>query len=258
MTECEVMNVAMYSQGARFMRVVIHQPQFLPWLGYLDKIDQSDCFVILDNVQFKKNEWQNRNRIRTAQGWQWVTVPVLHSFGQLIREVRINQSVDWKSQHLRAFQIHYGKLPYFHRYFPQLWHVYNRRWEKLTDLTVAVLHWLLETFEIDTPIRMASEMNLREDSTERLIDVCKGVGATTYLAGAGATGYMDLEKFENSGFELEFQTFQHPQYVQRYHPFMPGMCALDLLFNCGAHSINLLREGRCNQKEPASFHFVQA
>ena len=91
------------------MHVTIHQPQFLPWLGYLDKIDQADLFIALDSVQFKKNEWQNRNRIRTADGCQWVTVPVLHHFGQLVKDVRINQAVAWRSQHLRAIEMHYAR-----------------------------------------------------------------------------------------------------------------------------------------------------
>src|SRR6476660_4489118 len=91
------------------MRVTIHQPQFLPWLGYLDKIDQADLFIALDSVQFKKNEWQNRNRIRTADGCQWITVPVLHRFGQLVNEVCINQAVTWRSQHLRAIEMHYAR-----------------------------------------------------------------------------------------------------------------------------------------------------
>ncbi|TLY18156.1 MAG: WbqC family protein [Nitrospirae bacterium] len=98
------------------MRVTIHQPQFMPWLGYLDKIDRADLFVVLDSVQFKKNEWQNRNRIRTAQGWQWITVPVLHKFGQRLDEVRINQQRDWQSRHLRALEIHYGRAPYRDQY----------------------------------------------------------------------------------------------------------------------------------------------
>lgn len=94
------------------MKVTVHQPQFLPWLGYLDKIARADLFVVLDQVQFKKQEWQNRNRIRTACEWQWLTVPVLQRFGQRIEEVRVNRQVDWRRQHLRALTMHYAKAPY--------------------------------------------------------------------------------------------------------------------------------------------------
>ena len=90
------------------MIVTIHQPQFMPWIGYFDKMEQADVFVYLDNAQFKKNEWQNRNRLKTAQGWQWLTVPVLHRFPQSIREVGINDEVDWKSKHLNALTTNYS------------------------------------------------------------------------------------------------------------------------------------------------------
>ena len=124
------------------MRVTIHQPQFLPWLGYLDKIDQADLFIALDSVQFKKNEWQNRNRIRTADGCQWVTVPVLHHFGQLVKDVRINQAVAWRSQHLRAIEMHYARAPFRDRYLPELRSVYKESWERLHELNMAVIRWL--------------------------------------------------------------------------------------------------------------------
>src|SRR5881396_2679208 len=113
------------------MRVAVHQPQFLPWLGYLDKIDQADLFVVLDTVQYKKNEWQNRNRIRTAQGWQWLTVPVLQKFGQVISEVRINAGVDWQSKHLRALEMHYAHAALSGPYLQGLQEIYDRSWERL-------------------------------------------------------------------------------------------------------------------------------
>jgi hypothetical protein len=223
------------------MRVTIHQPQFLPWLGYLDKIDQTDRFIVLDNVQFKKNEWQNRNRIRTAQGWQWLTVPVLHDFGQLLRDVRINPTAHWKDQHLRALEMHYAKAPFRDRYLGDLTMLYREPWERLSDLNVAVVRWLLGAFGIQTPISLASEYASREDATERLIDLCRAVGATRYLAGAGAEDYMNKQQFEASGLILEVQAFRHPVYRQCYEPFTPGMAAVDLLFTCGPQALQVLR-----------------
>lgn len=226
------------------MRVAIHQPQFLPWLGYLDKIDRADLFVVLDCVQFKKHEWQNRNRIRTAQGWQWLTVPVLHRFGQRIAEVRINAQVGWRDQHLRALHMHYGKAPHRDRVLSGLREIYHEPWSGLADLNLAVLRWLLRAFGIATPLRLASEMALREEPTDRLIDICRTVGATDYLAGAGAAGYMDLPRFEASGIRLEVQEFRHPVYPQCYEPFLPGMAAVDLLFACGDEALDRLRAAR--------------
>lgn len=231
------------------MLVAIHQPQYLPWLGYLDKIDRADVFVILDTVQFKKNEWQNRNRIRTAQGCQWVTVPVLHRFGQPINEVRINASGDWAAKHLRAIEMHYARAPHREPFLDGLRAIFRRPWERLSDLNVTVLHWLLEAYGITTPLHMASEMRLRDEPTARLIDICRAVGGTGYLAGAGAAGYMDLPRFEASGIRLEAQDFHHPVYPQCYTPFVPGMAAIDLLFTCGGEALRLLRCARPQSRE---------
>lgn len=231
--------------GLRYeMRITIHQPQFLPWLGYLDKIDQADLFVVLDSVQFKKNEWQNRNRIRTAQGWQWLTVPVHHKFGQRLDEVRINQDTDWRAKHLRALEMHYQKASFARRYLEGLRSLYAQSWTALAELNLAVLLWLLDSFGIKTPVQRSSEMHLREDPTDRLIDICRTVGATHYLAGAGATNYMDLARFQTSGVELEMQAFHHPVYPQCYEPFVPGLAAVDLLFTCGDTALVRLRETR--------------
>jgi len=226
------------------MRVAIHQPQFLPWLGYLDKIDQADLFVVLDTVQFKKQEWQNRNRIRTAQGWQWLTVPILQKFGQKLSDVRINPTVDWPAKHLRAIEMHYERARHRTRFFEGLRALYRQPWEQLADLNLAVIRWLLDAFGIKTPIRLASEMMLREEATDRLIDICRTVGATHYLAGAGAAGYMDMPRFETSGLRIEVQDFRHPVYQQCYEPFVPGMAAIDLLFTCGNEALDRLRSTR--------------
>lgn len=226
------------------MRVAIHQPQFLPWLGYLDKIDRADCFVLLDSVQFKKNEWQNRNRIRTADGWQWVTVPVLHDFGQHIKDVRINDKVDWRAKHLKALENHYAHAAHREPALGGLRALYGRSWDGLSALNIAVLRWLLGEFGIKTPLRLSSDMRLPEDPTERLIEICRAVGATSYLAGAGASDYMDFGKFERAGIPVEVQEFRHPVYRQCYEPFVPGLSAIDLLLTCGGQSLHCLRNAR--------------
>src|SRR5437660_11263510 len=127
------------------MRIAIHQPQYLPWLGYLDKLDRADVFVVLDTVQFKKNEWQNRNRIRTAQGWQYLTVPVLHEFPQRLDQVRINNQIDWRRKHLTALEIHYRKAPHYDRYVPAFRALYSRDWERLAPLNTEMIPGWTET-----------------------------------------------------------------------------------------------------------------
>jgi len=226
------------------MRVAIHQPQYLPWLGYLDKLDRVNVFVLLDCVQFKKHEWQNRNRIRTAQGWQYLTVPVLHEFPQRLDEVRINNQSDWRRKHRQALETHYGKAPYYDRYAPLVQHLLARNGEWLSPLNEAMLTMLAGALGITTPIVKASQYEARHEPTGRLVDLCKAVGADCYLAGAGGRDYMNLKDFEEAGITVEFQDFVSPEYAQVYRPFIAGLSALDLLFNCGPDGFRLVREAR--------------
>jgi WbqC-like protein len=226
------------------VRIAIHQPQYLPWLGYLDKLDRTDVFVLLDNVQFKKNEWQNRNRIRTAQGWQYLTVPVFHEFPQRLDQVRINNQNDWRRKHQTALETHYRKAPHYDWYATAFRDLYIRDWERLAPLNIEVIRVLTEAFGITTRLVEASRFTARDDQTGRLVDLCKTLGADRYLAGEGGHAYMNLAEFEAAGITVEFQEFAHPEYAQVYEPFITGMSAIDLLFNYGHDGIELLRKSR--------------
>lgn len=223
------------------MIVAVHQPQYLPWLGYFDKIRIADVFCYLDNVQYKKNEWQNRNRIKTAQNWQWLTVPVRYRFPQKINEVEINNSVNWKKKHLQALITNYSKAPYFKDYITPLEDLFTKDWELLSEFNIGLLERLREFLNLhDKPAIPASSMVLRDDPTERLIDICKAVGADTYLAGQDGRTYMDLERFRANGITVITQEFKHPVYPQLYDEFQSHMSIVDLLFNCGPESIKII------------------
>ena len=224
------------------MIVTIHQPQYLPWLGYFDKIDQADLFVILDNVQYKKNEFQNRNKIKTAQGWRWLTVPVKYHFPQKINEVKINNQIDWKRKHLNALISNYNKSTFFKNYSQFFEEVYSNNWNFLADLNTYIIKWLIEFFSIETKMLKASDLQLSEESTQRLIDICNLVKADTYLAGAGAHNYMDVGLFESAGIKIIFQKFQHPIYQQLFGNFEQYMSVIDLLFNHGPKSLEIIRK----------------
>ena len=226
------------------MRIAIHQPQYLPWLGYLDKLDRTDVFVLLDTVQFKKNEWQNRNRIRTAQGWQYLTVPVLHEFPQRLDQVLINNQTDWRRKHQTALETHYRKAQHYDPYAPAFRDLYSRAWERLAPLNIEVIRVLTEAFGITTKLVEASRLTARDEQTGRLVDLCNALGADRYLAGDGGRAYMNLAEFAAAGITVEFQEFAHPEYAQAYTPFSTGMSAIDLLFNCGRDGIELLRKSR--------------
>lgn len=225
------------------MIVTIHQPQYLPWLGYFDKISKAQVFVLLDNVQFKKNEWQNRNRIRTAQGMQWVTVPVLHDFGQKINETKINNKENWRRSHLRTLELNYSKAPFFGTYFPQFEQLLNAEWDNLSNLNVACIRLLIKLLGIKTKVVLASEYEATEHTVLRLVDLCKHFKAATYLSGEGGEKYLDLSQFKNNGIDVQIQKYVHPVYSQLWANeggFCSHLSIVDLLFNCGSESLNIL------------------
>jgi arginyl-tRNA synthetase len=226
------------------MIVAIHQPQYLPWLGYFDKIDRSDVFVFLDNVQFKKNEWQNRNKIKTSEKWQWITVPVIHKFGQEISEVKINNTVTWGKKHLNTIITNYSKAPFFKEHVEFFEKTFAREWQYLVDINIHVIQYLTEALGISyKKFVRASEYALSEEPTERLTDICKEMGGDVYLSGKDGANYLDLDKFENEGIQVIFQDYKHPQYPQLYGDFEPYLSVIDLLFNCGPESLSILRKG---------------
>lgn len=221
----------------------IHQPQFMPWLGYFHKIIKSDIFVFLDTVQFKKNEFQNRNKIKTAQGWMWLTVPVLYKYPEHINEVKINSGVDWRKKHMRALEINYQKAPYCRWLFPTMDGFYTGDSESLSELNRESVLTLLKVLGVNKKTKVASEVELEdfsEEPSERLAAICASLGADTYLSGAGGREYLNLDPFHTRDITVIFQEFQHPVYRQLYGDFVPNLSLLDLLFNYGPDSLNVL------------------
>ncbi len=230
------------------MICAIHQPQTYPWLGYFAKIMQADLFIFLDNVQFKKNEWQNRNKIRTPDGWQWLTVPVIHNFGQNINAVKINNSIDWRHKHLQTLRTYYGKAPYFGQYFSAIENLYGQDWGNLSDFNIATVRTIMAWIGLKTPTLIASEMdafreNVQVSADERLIIATKAVGADTYLSGAGGHDYLDTALFPANAIRLIFQKFEHPIYRQTTNGFLPYLSVLDTLFNEGPQTYSIIKKG---------------
>ena len=218
------------------MKCGIHQPQFLPWLGHFQKINMADVFVFLDNVQFRKNEFQNRNRICTEQGVQWLTVPVTFRFGDTIREVGLGQRARWRDKIWRTLVQAYGKAPCFDTFAPELKSIIERQWPDLAEINKASVLWLMQCFGVATRTVTASDLpDFTPDRTLRLVDICRHLGAGTYVSGAQAKGYLKVEEFRKAGIEVEFQQFVHPVYPQCNSPtgFISHMSAIDALFNCG-------------------------
>ncbi len=228
------------------MIAAVHQPQFMPWLGYFDKIVKSEIFVFLDNVQFKKNEFQNRNKIKTAQGWMWLTVPVLYKYPEQIDEVKIDNGIDWRKKHLRTLTINYQKAPFFHDRFPEVEQFYAGNSASISQVNRESVLMLLRQLGVDRKIVIASALgHLPEEPSERLAAICESLCADTYLSGAGGRAYLDLEPFNKRGITVKFQVFNHPIYPQLYGDFISNLSLLDLLFTCGPDSLKILEGNVC-------------
>lgn len=228
------------------MKVVIHQPEYLPWLGYFDKINNCDLFVVFDHVQYQRG-FINRNKIKTPQNWQWLTVPIVHKFHRSpITEVKINNQLDWRKDNQQALVHNYGQAPYFKKYSDFFKDVYSRDWDSLAELDIYLLKNLMEMLGLKTPLERSSSLKAAGKSTELLIDICKKVGADTYLSGQGGRNYMDLDRFTEEGIKVEFQEFSHPTYPQQFPKaeFEPQMSIIDLLSNCGEESLKIINQNK--------------
>lgn len=232
-------------EGAKTVIVAIHQPQYLPWIGYIHKLVTADAFCFLDNVQYKKNEWQNRNRIKTAEGWQWLTVPVRYRFPQQIDDVAIDNNTPWQKKHRHALHTNYRRSAFFDEVWAALAEGFHRRWQRLADVNIFFVERICDYLGLGAKLRVrASRMTLRDDPTDRLIDICKSLGAGTYLSGPDGAGYMDLERFRSAGIQVVFQDFVPPAYPQQFNGFEPRLSIVDMLFNCGPRTAELLSSPR--------------
>ena len=226
------------------MKVAIHQPHYLPWLGYLAKWAAADLFIFLDGVQYEKNGWQNRNRIKTRDGARWLTVPVHARLGLRICDVAIDDSRAWRARHLRAIEQAYARAACLERYRPALRDFYAREWTRLAPLACDSAEWLARRVGITTPVRLASDLGVTStDPTGRLVALCRAAGADTYLAGSAGPGYMDLAQFAAAGIGVRGQRYEHPVYPQVHGEFVPHLSALDLLLTAGDQALPIIRKG---------------
>lgn len=227
------------------MVLTIHQPAYLPWLGYFHRIAASDIFVLLDDVQFERNSFINRNRIKTPQGSTWLTVPVLMKghLSKTIGDMEINNSQPWTRKHWNAIFLNYKKAPYFKLYSEFFEDVYAREWKLLADLNFFMLKWFLKTLDIRIEISKASEGDFQGHKSDLVLDMCLKLKANVHIFGALGKDYAEVEKFNRSGVTPVFQSYSHPVYRQLHGNFIPGMSTLDLLFNEGPKSLDILMSG---------------
>ena len=238
--------------------VAIMQPTYLPWLGYFDLMDQCDLFVLLDTVQFERRSWQQRNRIKTAQGEGWLTVPVFSKGkrAQAIREVRIDRSTDFHAQHLETIRHAYRKAPFFDPPYHELANLLRTPQVHLAELTIEVIGWFKQRLGITTELIRSSALEAEGKRIDLLVAICQAVGATRYLSPAGAHVYLEgSSSFEQAGIERCYHSYTHPQYRQLFDGFLPYLSALDVVFNEGESSLSIIRSGRgLPAVQPATLH----
>ena len=229
------------------MIVAIHQPHYLPWLGYLHRMAQADLFVLLDHVQFERRNYQNRTMIRMNGEARWLTVPVVQrSQKERIADKEVDNTLDgsksWTRAHLQTLRHAYGKAGFFAAYAPALERLFGTRWQRLVDLNCASLELLREAFGIRTPLVRSSELGVEGAKADLILNLCLATGADTLLAGMGGSrGYLDTDAFARAGVRVNWHDFKHPTYPQcGTQPFTPGLSAIDLLLNCGLESREIL------------------
>jgi hypothetical protein len=227
------------------MRVTIHQPEFMPWLGFFHKASLADVLVLLDDAQFTKNYFHNRNRVRTKTRASWITVPVEKSpLATPLNEMRIADAHEprWRDKIETTVQQAYAKAPFFAPTFDELSALLSTPEPLLTSMNIPIIEWMLHAFGLHPRVIRSSEMGVESTASRRILDICTQVGATTYVSGVSGVDYLDVASFARAGIAIEQQVFHHPIYPQLYPEFAPQMSAVEALFLFGSDSGQLLKD----------------
>ncbi|MCP4649215.1 MAG: WbqC family protein [PVC group bacterium] len=225
--------------------IAIMQPGYMPWLGFFDLMHKADLFVFLDDVQYTKRDWRSRNRIRTEEGWQWLSVPVFskNRYKQLIKDVTINNTINWRRKHLNALELNYHKAEFFNNYYSGIKDIISQQWDSLCGLNINMIKLIADVLGIETPYILSSELNIKAAKSRRVLEICKELNADELYDSEAAAGFLDTSLFEKENIKVEFQKYKHPVYAQLYSPFYAYMTTLDLLFNCGENSLKVIEQG---------------
>jgi WbqC-like protein family len=234
------------------MRLGALQPGYLPWLGFFDQIIRCDAFILYDDLPYAGDKWRNRNRIRTPQGWSWLTVPLVkhEKSHKPLREVEISEQGNWRRHHWQTIKNHYASAPHYRDHAAFFAGLYEKRWRYLVDLDLELIFYLLQVLRIETKIIRSSEEGLEaehlrtksrgKDPTARVAFLCRRLGADRFLEGALGRTFMEPARINPLGITLEFHDYQHPYYHQLFQGFIPYLSVIDLLFNHGPESLNIL------------------
>ncbi len=220
--------------------VTIHQPNYLPWLGFFSKIKQCDTYVILDNVKYTKNSVINRTKIRIKDGWCYLTIPINRAYYDLkICDVKLPENQLWQENHWATLRLNYLKSEFFSSYEQFFEKLYTKKIEYLSELNQEIIFYLFDCLDINVEIFKTSKLNLDENlrKTDLLIEILRRADASTYFSGPSGKNYLEIKKFSQNDIELKFFEYKHPIYKQRFSGFEPNLSAIDMLFNIGEESM---------------------
>ena len=216
--------------------VVVHQPDFMPYLGFFDRLLKADIYVIFDNVQFVASSrgWTNRDKIKVSGGWKWITVGTKKApRNAKISEILLFEDSGWRKTHLNLFYENYRTADYYREIEPYIEELYTFRCEKMMDFNLQSIHMLMRLLDIQIETVLASGLNPIGKSNALIIDIMNKLGAKTYLSGVGAKDYHDQSLYDEAGISVVWQDFRPPIYKQQFGGFIPYLSSIDVLFNCG-------------------------
>ncbi|MCE5248805.1 WbqC family protein [bacterium] len=237
----------------------ILQPGYMPYIGFFELMARCDVFVLYDDVQYDKNSWRNRNRIRVPEGAAWLTVPVItrNLAGQPILDVAVDNTKKWAVKHLRTLVQYYSGTPFFKVYIPFFESLYSRTWEQLFELDSEIITFIKNELGLTTDIVRSSSLSLKGHKTGRIIKICEELGSDAYISTNGAQNYLQDDLFGQAGIALCYQNYECPRYPQAFEGFVSHLSAVDLLFNCGPGSREvMLSTSRCPFNEPGKYRGV--
>ena len=224
--------------------ISIHQPGYLPWLGFFKKIMHSDVFVFLDDVKFVKKQWHNRNYILSNNGPIFLTVPIIKNSGENINKIKISYDEKWNINHKKTIFYNYNKSPFFEKYWNFFEDLYSKKFKNLLELNLEIINFCIDELELKTKIVFSSELGITEKKSELNLEICKSLNADIYLSGILGKNYLIEDDFEKNDIKIEYQNFQHPTYNQNNKTFVPNMAFVDLLFNEGKNSKKILANSK--------------
>ena len=247
------------------MKTAILQSAYMPWLGFFNMVEEADIFVFLDDAQWTVRDWRNRNRIRTSQGWTWLTVPVKLEktyYEYKICNVKIDNSQNWQEKHLGLLKSFYRRAHYFDEIYPLLDNILSKKHRFMVDLNYELIFWIIDYLKLKKiKFKYSQAMNIPNElkKTDRLLYILEKIGnIKTYISGPAAKSYIEMDKFENKGIKIIWHEYVHPYYEQntwKSNIFIPYLSIIDLLFNHGKDSLDILTHKKVI-KRPESIRIV--